>query len=116
MGFADLVFEHNGRYWVLDYKSNHLGEDGLAYHHEALESAMARHRYDVQAALYMLALHRLLRARLGEGYQPEQQLGGAIYLFLRGIDGPQQGAFFVPPSLALLDGLEAMLTDKEPTA
>jgi exodeoxyribonuclease V beta subunit len=109
MGFADLVFEHEGRYWVLDYKSNYLGGDDTAYTAQALDAAMAQHRYDVQAALYMLALHRLLRARLGDAYDPAQQLGGAVYLFLRGIDGPAGGCCTLPAPLALLDGLDVML-------
>ena len=109
MGFADLVFEHEGRYWVLDYKSNYLGTDDAAYTAQALDAAMAQHRYEVQAALYMLALHRLLRARLGDAYDPAQQLGGAVYLFLRGIDGPAGGCCTLPAPLALLDGLDAML-------
>ena len=109
MGFADLVFEHGGRYWVLDYKSNHLGADAGAYHGDALAAAMAAHRYDVQAALYLLALHRLLRQRLGSGYNPAQQLGGALYLFMRGVDAPGQGVYTVPPSLPLLDALDALL-------
>jgi exodeoxyribonuclease V beta subunit len=109
MGFADLVFEQAGRYWVLDYKSNYLGADDAAYTAQALEAAMAQHRYEVQAALYMLALHRLLRARLGEAYDPAQQLGGAVYLFLRGIDGPAGGCCTLPAPIALLDGLDAML-------
>ena len=109
MGFADLVFEHQGRYWVLDYKSNHLGVDNAAYTAPALEASMAHHRYEVQAALYMLALHRLLRVRLGDAYDPVQQLGGAVYLFLRGIDGPAGGCCTLPAPLALLDGLDAML-------
>ncbi len=109
MGFADLVFEHGGRYWVLDYKSNHLGPDDAAYTEPALAQAMAHHRYEVQAALYMLALHRLLRARLGERYDPAQHLGGAVYLFLRGIDGPAGGCCTLPAPLALMDGLDAML-------
>ena len=110
MGFADLVFEHEGRYWVLDYKSNHLGADEAAYTPQALAAAMAHHRYEVQAALYMLALHRLLRARLGEAYDPVQQLGGAVYLFLRGIDGPAGGCCTLPAPIELLDGLDAMLS------
>ena len=110
MGFADLVFEHEGRYWVLDYKSNHLGADEAAYTPQALAAAMAHHRYEVQAALYMLALHRLLRARLGEAYNPAQQLGGAVYLFLRGIDGPAGGCCTLPAPIELLDGLDAMLS------
>ena len=109
MGFADLVFEHAGRYWVLDYKSNHLGADDAAYTAEALDQAMAKHRYEVQAALYMLALHRLLRSRLGEAYDPAQHLGGAVYLFMRGIDGPASGCCCLPAPVALLDGLDAML-------
>jgi len=116
MGFADLVFEHGGRYWVLDYKSNHLGADGQAYHAGALAQAMAAHRYDVQAALYLLALHRLLRQRLGAQYDPAQQLGGALYFFIRGIDGPEQGVHTVAPPLALLDALDALLQREEHNA
>lgn len=109
MGFADLVFEHEGRYWVLDYKTNFLGRDGAAYDDHALCQAMADHRYDVQAALYLLALHRLLQSRLGDGYDPQQHLGGALYFFVRGIDGPAQGMHVVPPSLPLLEALGALL-------
>ncbi|MEO6364274.1 MAG: PD-(D/E)XK nuclease family protein, partial [Caldimonas sp.] len=109
MGFADLVFEHDGRYWVLDYKSNALGIDDASYDREALESAMAEHRYDVQAALYLLALHRLLRARLGASYRPAQHLGGAIYLFLRGVRGPERGSYLVEAPPALLDALDCEL-------
>jgi exodeoxyribonuclease V beta subunit len=74
---------------------------------------MAQHRYEVQAALYMLALHRLLRTRLGDAYDPAQQLGGAVYLFLRGIDGPAGGCCTLPAPLALLDGLDVMLNEAE---
>jgi exodeoxyribonuclease V beta subunit len=113
MGFADLVFEHAGRYWVLDHKSNHLGASGAAYTAEAMVAEMARHRYDVQAALYMLALHRLLQSRLGEAYDPATHLGGAVYLFLRGIDGPAHGVCRVPVVPALLDALAAQLDAAE---
>jgi exodeoxyribonuclease V beta subunit len=109
MGFADLVFEHAGRYWVLDYKSNHLGPHDASYTAAALHAAMGTHRYDVQAAIYLLALHRLLRARLGAAYQPEKQLGGALYFFLRGIHGPARGCVWVPAAPALLDGLDTLL-------
>ena len=73
---------------------------------EALQAAMAEHRYDVQAALYLLALHRLLRGRLGAGYDPARQLGGAVYFFIRGIHGPARGCHHVPPPLALLEALD----------
>jgi len=106
MGFADLVFVHGDRYWVLDYKSNALGTRDADYTADALEAAMAEHRYDVQAALYLLALHRLLKIRLGTGYEPARHLGGAVYLFLRGIHGPAAGCCHVPASPALLDALD----------
>ena len=111
-GFADLVFEHEGRYWVLDYKSNALGGGDSAYRESALVAAMAEHRYDIQGAIYMLALHRLLQSRLGEGYDPATQLGGAIFLFLRGIANPHtRGCYWIAPDLALLDGLDQLLED-----
>jgi exodeoxyribonuclease V beta subunit len=113
MGFADLVFEHGGKYWVLDYKSNYLGEDDAAYSSDALAYAMAHHRYDVQAAIYMLALHRLLKLRLGASYNPEQHLGGAVYLFLRGIQGPHSGVCLIPASIPLMDALGSMLGEVE---
>jgi exodeoxyribonuclease V beta subunit len=109
MGFADLVFEHQGRYWVLDYKSNHLGNDDACYGPPALAAAMAAHRYDVQAAIYTLALHRLLQSRLGAAYDPQRQLGGAVYLFLRGIHGPAHGCCVLQPSLSALNALDTML-------
>jgi len=109
MGFADLVFEHGGRYWVLDYKSNSLGLRDADYTQDAMDAAMLEHRYDVQAAIYMLALHRLLRARLGVTYAPERHLGGAIYYFLRGVNSTTAGCCHVAPPLALLSALDAML-------
>ena len=109
MGFADLVFEHQGRYWVLDYKSNALGLADDDYDQEALETAFVQHRYDVQASLYLLALHRLLKHRLGQGYDPRRHLGGAVYLFLRGIKGPRSGCHVLAPPLELLEALDAQM-------
>ena len=109
MGFADLAFEHGGRYWVLDYKSNALGLDDAAYTAEAMGDAVLEHRYDVQATLYQLALHRLLRVRLGAAYDPDQHLGGTVFMFLRGMRGPLAGCFVVPAPLELIEGLDAMM-------
>jgi exodeoxyribonuclease V beta subunit len=109
-GFIDMVFEHEGRYWVLDYKSNALGGGDAAYHHDALAAGMAAHRYDIQGALYMLALHRLLQSRLGDSYDPATQLGGAVFFFLRGIGHPHtHGCYLLPPDPALLGGLDRLL-------
>ncbi|MGZ8339049.1 MAG: exodeoxyribonuclease V subunit beta, partial [Telluria sp.] len=109
-GFADLVFEHGGRYWVLDYKSNALGAGDAAYTRQAMAGAMAAHRYDIQGALYMLALHRLLRSRLGGEYDPARHLGGAIFLFLRGIaNASTRGCYLLEPDVGLLDALDELL-------
>ncbi len=108
-GYADLVFEYEGKYWVLDYKSNALGERDADYHASALAGAMMEHRYDVQAAIYLLALHRLLKQRLGTAYRPQDQLGGAVYYFLRGVNGPERGCCQIAPPIGLLDDLDRML-------
>ncbi|MEG2225688.1 MAG: exodeoxyribonuclease V subunit beta [Citrobacter sp.] len=106
-GFIDLVFRHQGRYYLLDYKSNWLGEDSSAYTQQAMASAMQAHRYDLQYQLYTLALHRYLRHRIAD-YDYERHFGGVIYLFLRGIDSenPQQGIYATRPDgelIALMD-------------
>ena len=76
---------------------------------------MAQHRYDVQGAIYMLALHRLLRSRLGASYDPQQHLGGAVFLFLRGIaNADTRGCYWLAPQAALLDGLDQLLEKTEP--
>ena len=105
-----LTFEHDGRYWVLDYKSNALGPGDAAHTRAAMAAGMAAHRYDIQGAIYMLALHRLLRSRLGGEYDPARQLGGAIFLFLRGIANEKtRGCYLIEPDIELLDGLDALL-------
>ncbi|OQW89218.1 MAG: hypothetical protein BWK72_04520 [Rhodoferax ferrireducens] len=103
-GFMDLVLLHEGRYFVLDYKSNRLP----GYLPAQLQQAMLGHRYDVQAALYLLALHRLLKSRL-PAYDPQVHLGGALYLFLRGIDQPGCGLLHLRLPLELVLALDAAL-------
>lgn len=95
-GFIDLVFRHEGRYYLLDYKSNWLGKDREAYTRPAMEQAMRAHRYDLQYQLYSLALHRYLRHRLAD-YDYDRHFGGVIYLFLRGMDGQEGGRGSSPP-------------------
>ncbi|MGU5678903.1 exodeoxyribonuclease V subunit beta [Aeromonas allosaccharophila] len=107
-GFIDLVFEWQGRWYLLDYKSNHLGMSPTDYSRPALERAMAEHRYDMQYQLYSLALHRLLTLRL-PGYDFEQHFGGVFYLFLRGM--PQGGIFHTRPSRELVLGLDKLFRE-----
>ena len=106
-GFIDLVFEHNGQYYVLDYKSNALGDNDSAYTDQAMGDAILDKRYDLQYVLYLLALHRLLKARL-PGYDYGRHIGGAVYLFLRGVDSASGGAFTDKPPRTLIEQLDAL--------
>ncbi|TFZ05065.1 exodeoxyribonuclease V subunit beta [Ramlibacter rhizophilus] len=106
-GFIDLVFEHAGRWWVADYKSNALGEHDADYDAAALRREVLRHRYELQYVLYVFALHRHLRARL-PGYDYERHVGGAAYLFLRGHAGPVRGLHADRPPRALIEALDAL--------
>lgn len=110
-GFIDLVFCWQGRYYLLDYKSNWLGQDNGAYTPQAMAQAMVQHRYDLQYQLYTLALHRYLRHRL-VNYDYQRHFGGVFYLFLRGVaaDNPGNGVFFCRPEQALVDGLDALFS------
>ncbi|MCG8707250.1 exodeoxyribonuclease V subunit beta [Brenneria sp. 4F2] len=111
-GFIDLVFCWEGRYYLLDYKSNWLGADASAYTQSAMAQAMAEHRYDLQYQLYSLALHRYLRHRIAD-YQYERHFGGVFYLFLRGVDEemPGNGVFYFRPPQALITGLDRLFAD-----
>lgn len=108
-GFIDLVFRHQGRYYLLDYKSNWLGDNSQAYTPEAMAAAMQAHRYDLQYQLYTLALHRYLRHRIAD-YDYTRHVGGVIYLFLRGVDSeqPQQGIFTTRPDSELITRMDEM--------
>ena len=109
-GFVDLVFEHEGRFHVLDWKSNHLGNSAAHYGTAPLTAAMAEHGYGLQRLLYVLALHRHLCRRL-PGYVFEQHMGEALYLFVRGVRPAWPGAGVVAhrPSRALVEGLSDWL-------
>jgi len=114
-GTADLVFEHLGRWYVLDYKSNHLGDRYGDYARDRLSGPMADHHYVLQYHLYTLAVHRLLRYRL-PGYDYDSHFGGVYYLFIRGMSpalGPEFGVFFDRPSATLIDALDRTLEGGE---
>jgi len=114
-GFIDLVVEHEGRFYVLDWKSNHLGTDDAAYTEAAMADAVLEKRYDVQYCLYLLALHRLLEARLPD-YDIERHLGGALYVFLRGTRAPSRGVHAERPPSELILALDALFSAEEATA
>lgn len=110
-GFIDLTFEHQGRYYVADYKSNWLGADDSAYTEQAMTASILDHRYDLQYVLYLLALHRQLKARLPD-YDYDQHMGGALYLFLRGTRSQGQGVYFTRPPRILIESLDLMFQGK----
>jgi exodeoxyribonuclease V beta subunit len=110
------------RYLVVDYKTNRLGgydEPLTAWHYRpaALETAMIEAHYPLQALLYAVALHRYLRWRQ-PGYDPDVHLGGVLYLFLRGMSGPEAaaaddgsapGVFSWRPPTGLVTGMSDLL-------
>ncbi|RUO25443.1 exodeoxyribonuclease V subunit beta [Aliidiomarina minuta] len=109
-GFIDLIFEYQGKYYVADYKSNYLGPDDASYTQETMRDKILNSRYDMQYVIYILALHKLLQSRLGDAYDYDEHVGGALYLFLRGHNAPSRGAFFDKPSRQLIEQLDALLT------
>jgi exodeoxyribonuclease V beta subunit len=108
-GFIDLVFEHDGRYFVADHKSNWLGPMDADYTPQRMRQVMLDKRYDLQAVLYVFALHRLLRSRLAD-YDYARHVGGAVYLFLRGHAAPGQGLNVERPPWALIEALDQMFS------
>lgn len=107
-GTMDLVFCHQGKYYLLDYKSNFLGETLKDYDQAALKKAMLEHHYDWQYLLYVVALHRYLKTRLPD-YDYNRDFGGVVYAFLRGMNGsPQSGIFFDKPDWQLIQQLEEL--------
>ena len=109
-GFIDLVFRWDGRWYLLDYKTNRLGERARDYEGERLTEAMAEHDYLLQYHLYAAALDRFLRQRVPD-YTYDAAFGGVVYLFVRGFDGNGRGVYFDRPSRAAIETLQAAFED-----
>ncbi len=114
-GFIDLVYRDRGRYFLLDWKSNWLGDRHQDYGQAALADAIRAGSYALQFCLYAVALHRLLQRRLA-GYRFEEHFGGVQYAFLRGMAPGQQdasgrhhGLYFARPPLGLIERLDVRL-------
>ncbi|OBX47360.1 exodeoxyribonuclease V subunit beta [Haemophilus haemolyticus] len=107
-GSIDLVFRHNGKYYLVDYKSNFLGSSLADYNQEALKKEMLHSHYDWQYLIYTLALHRYLQSVVPH-YDYARDFGGVFYLFLRGMNGePQSGVFYDRPSVELITELDGV--------
>ena len=107
-GSIDLVFRHNGKYYLVDYKSNFLGSTLADYNQEALKKEMLHSHYDWQYLIYTLALHRYLQSVVPH-YDYARDFGGVFYLFLRGMNGElQSGVFYDRPSVELITELDGV--------
>ncbi|MBV8966014.1 MAG: UvrD-helicase domain-containing protein, partial [Mycobacteriaceae bacterium] len=120
-GSVDAVLRISDSYLVVDYKTNWLGDPDRVltaadYHQPRLVEAMLHSDYPLQALLYSVVLHRYLRWRR-PGYDPDQHLGGVLYLFVRGmcgvatpvVDGNPAGVFSWRPPAALVTALSDLL-------
>jgi len=114
-GFIDLVFEKNGKYYVCDYKSSHLGDDYFDYNHHALRNHIEKNYYDLQYLIYSLALHRYLQQNV-TNYNAEQHFGGIYYLYLRGMTHDKKyrgaGVYFRKILLDELTALDCLFLGK----
>lgn len=109
-GFIDLVFRHHNRYYLVDYKSNRLGMNIMDYNYSGMRRSMRLHRYDLQYLIYTVAVHRFLQQRL-PNYNYEQNFGGVLYLFLRGMRphlGADYGVYFDRPEYQVVETLEEL--------
>ncbi|MBI1310521.1 AAA family ATPase [bacterium] len=111
-GFVDLIVEHDGRWYLIDYKTNQLGPNVEHFGLPALREAMIEHDYLLQLLLYCVALQRHLKRRL-PGFNWERDFGGVLYLFVRGFaeNAPaESGIFAARPDAALIDRLSRVLS------
>ncbi|MDA8137290.1 MAG: UvrD-helicase domain-containing protein, partial [Desulfobacteraceae bacterium] len=116
-GYMDMVFEHNGRYYLVDWKSNHLGDTWADYDQEALQAVMGQDFYFLQYYLYVLALDQLLGQRVTD-YDYERHFGGVYYFFLRGIQGPGHatGIYYDRPDSDRVAALKKLLIAPVPVS
>jgi exodeoxyribonuclease V beta subunit len=112
-GFIDLTFRFNGKYYLLDYKTNHLGNTPQDYDLQNMKEEMIHHMYDLQYHLYSIALHRFLGNKISD-YSYKSHFGGAFYLFIRGINGEgDEGIYFDKPEKERIEQLDAYLLGRE---
>ena len=109
-GIIDLVFRRDGKYYLLDYKSNFLGANDISYNTESLSHSMTRHDYHLQYLIYTVALHRMLKRDL-TSYSYEENFGGVYYFFLRGVDCEKtNGVFFTRPDQVLIEKIDGYMS------
>lgn len=113
-GFVDLVFIHNDKYYILDYKTNHLGDSFEDYAQEVIAAEIREAGYDLQYHIYTTSLHRYLNQRLKD-YEYESHFGGVIYLFVRGVQAGNEcsGVFFDRPDISVISSIDSYFKNGE---
>jgi exodeoxyribonuclease V beta subunit len=104
-GFIDLIFEHAGKFYLVDWKSNYLGSTFESYNDDSLAKTMHEHLYTLQYHLYTLALFQYLRQHKPD-FNYNADFGGVFYIFIRGTGNPQNpasGVYQGKPSLKLIE-------------
>jgi len=114
-GFVDLLFRHDGRYYIADWKSNRRGGTQSDFDQAGIRKEMSTHRYWLQYLIYTVAVHQYLSHGI-PNYHYDEHFGGVYYVFLRGVDGRQQdghpnGIYYNRPPLALIENLSTILGD-----
>jgi len=109
-GFIDLVCRYQGKYYIMDYKTNYLGDSLGDYTKDNLVTAMHDHNYGLQYWIYTMVLHRFLMASI-PGYEYTRDFGGVFYLFARGMspEYPGNGVYFDYPESSVLEALNKCL-------
>jgi len=109
-GKIDLFFEHGGKYYILDWKSNFLGDRPADYSKENTQAAMTESNYHLQYLVYTLAVKKYCQLRVPV-FDYDTHFGGVIYLFVRGVrKDKEQGIFAYKPPRELIDSLDSMLS------
>jgi len=106
-GYMDMVFSHKDQFFLIDWKSNYLGNSVSYYENSGMNNAMEKESYILQYHLYVLALHQYLRLKIA-GYNYEDNFGGVFYIFMRGVDDSKRrgaGIFYDLPDVSLINGL-----------
>ncbi len=114
-GFIDLIVEHDGQWFIVDYKTNQLGPNAEHYATPALQDPMIEHDYLLQLLLYCVALQRHLQRRV-PAFDWDRDFGGVLYLFVRGFaeNAPSgSGIFKAKPDAALIDRLSRVLSRED---
>jgi exodeoxyribonuclease V beta subunit len=107
-GFIDLFFEHKGKYYILDWKSNFLGNSLQDYQADRLDAVLTDNNYHLQYLIYSIALKRYLELRLSD-FNYERDFGGVYYVFLRGCrSGANTGVFYAKPDQEMVEAMDEL--------